>query len=80
MREMEFTIENKEALKIGQEICVTEGVLPSSYYYMMEHALGMSGNFISTQRLKSKKGIVKEIKETERFTVAVLTFDEEEPS
>ena len=50
MREMEFTIENKEALKIGQEICVTEGVLPSSYYYMMQHALGMSRNFKSTQR------------------------------
>lgn len=76
MREMEFTIENREALKIGQEVGVSEGVLPSSYYYMIEHAIGMSGNFKSTERLKSTKGIVKELKETEKFHVAVLEFNE----
>ena len=48
MREMEFTIENTEALKPGMEVNVTEGVLPSSYYYMIEHALGMSaGSLLS---------------------------------
>ena len=36
----------------------------------------MSGNFKSTERLKTRKGIVKEIKETPRFHVAVLEFDE----
>ena len=40
MRTMEFTIENIKAFEIGQEIEVTEGKLPSSYYYTMEHALG----------------------------------------
>ena len=34
MREMEFTIENTEALRPGMEVNVTEGVLPSSYYYI----------------------------------------------
>ena len=43
MRTMEFTIENVKAFEIGQEIEVTEGKLPSSYYYTMEHALGMAG-------------------------------------
>ena len=42
MREMDFTIEDVNALKIGQEIEVIESQLPSSYYYTMEHALGMS--------------------------------------
>ncbi len=77
MREMDFTIEDVNALKIGQEIEVSESQLPSSYYYTMEHALGMSGNFKSTERLKTRRGIVKEIKETPRFHVAVLEFDEE---
>ena len=45
MREMEFTIEDTEALKPGMEVGVTEGVLPTSYYYTIEHALGMSANF-----------------------------------
>ena len=31
---MEFTIENTEALRPGMEVNVTEGVLPSSYYYI----------------------------------------------
>jgi len=44
MREMEFTIEDTEALKPGMEVGVTEGVLPTSYYYTIEHALGMKRN------------------------------------
>lgn len=76
MREMDFTIEDINALKVGQEINVIESQLPSSYYYTMEHALGMSGNYKSTERLKTRRGVVKEIKETPRFLVAVLEFDE----
>ena len=66
MREMEFTIEDTEALKPGMEVGVTEGVLPTSYYYTIEHA----------QRLKTRRGIVKELKETPQFHIAVLEFDE----
>lgn len=75
-RLMEFTIENKESLKIGQEVSVTESKLPTSYYYTIEHALGMSGNFVSTERLKTRNGKVVEIKETPKFNVAVLEFNE----
>lgn len=76
MREMEFTIENREALKPGMEVEVTEGILPSSYYYTIEHALGMSGNFKSSERLKTRHAVVKELKETPQFHIAVLEFDE----
>ena len=54
MREMEFTIEDTEALKPGMEVGVTEGVLPTSYYYTIEHALGMSANFKQAERLKTR--------------------------
>ena len=64
MREMEFTIEDTEALKPGMEVGVTEGVLPTSYYYTIEHALGMSANFKQAERLKTRRGIVKELKES----------------
>ena len=76
MREMEFTIENTEALKPGMEVNVIKGILPSSYYYMIEHALGMSANFIQGERLKTRRGRVKELKETPQFHIAVLEFDE----
>ena len=55
MREMEFTIEDTEALKPGMEVGVTEGVLPTSYYYTIEHALGMSANFKQAERLKTRR-------------------------
>ena len=38
MRTMEFTIENTEALKPGMEVNVSEGVLPSSYYYIQKRS------------------------------------------
>ena len=76
MRLMEFTIEDKDAFQIGQEMSITEGVLPSSYYYILEHMLGMSANFRSYERLKSQKGIVREIKSTDKFDIVVLEFDE----
>ena len=76
MRTMEFTIENIEAFRIGQTLEVTEGKLPTSYFYTIEHALGMSGNFKNAERLKTRTGAVVEIKETPRFHVAVLEFDE----
>ena len=67
MRTMEFTIENTEALKPGMEVNVSEGVLPSSYYY---------ANFKQAERLKTRRGVVKELKETPKFHIAVLEFDE----
>lgn len=76
MRDMEFTIENREALQVGMEVAVTEGILPTSYYYTIEHALGMSANFQQADRLKTRKGRVKELKETPQFHIAVLEFDE----
>mgnify|MGYP003197318781 CR=1 FL=1 len=45
-------------------------------YYTIEHALGMSANFKQAERLKTRRGIVKELKETPQFHIAVLEFDE----
>lgn len=77
MRTVEFTIEdNKDKIEIGQEVNIIEGKLPSSYYYYIENAIGMSANFPSAERLNTRVGKVAEIKETPRFNYAVLVFDE----
>ena len=45
MRRMDFTTEHVESFQPGETYEVTECVLPSSYYYVLEHALGISKNF-----------------------------------
>lgn len=79
MRRMEFKMERPGLVQEGQEVNVTEGQLPMSYYYTITPAVAMSGNYQPYERLKSRKGRVKEIKETPRGYYVVVEFDEEEP-
>ncbi len=80
MREMEFKMERKGLVQQGEEVNVTESALPTSYYYTIVPAVAMSKNYQGYERLRSRKGIVKEIRETPRGFYIVVVFDEEEPS
>ena len=77
MRQMEFTMSRPNLVKVGDNVEITEGKLPSCYYYTIEPAVAMSGNYTTTERLKSKSGIVKEIGETNRGYFVIAEFDEE---
>ncbi|MCB7306129.1 hypothetical protein NE683_14010 [Bariatricus massiliensis] len=76
MRTMEFKMERNGLIEVGDKAVVTEGVLPNSYYYTIEPAVAMSGNYRTSERLKSKEGIVKEIKETSKGFYIIAEFDE----
>lgn len=76
MRQMEFKMEREGQAVIGQEYEVSEGKLPSCYYYTLEPAIAMSGNYEFRERLKSTKGIVKDIHETPRGFFVTVEFDE----
>ena len=76
MRSMEFKMERPGLLHEGDEITVTEGVLPSSYYYTIEPAVAMSGNYATPDRLKSRKGVVTEVGESKRGFYVKAAFDE----
>ncbi len=63
MREMEFKMERPGLLEAGQKITVTEGVLPTSYYYTIDPSLAMSGNYEFRERLSGREGVVKSVEE-----------------
>lgn len=76
MREIEFKMERPGLLKEGDSITVTEGLLPSNYYYTIDPALAMSPNIPFNQRLKVREGRVKQIEETPRGFYVLAEFDE----
>lgn len=75
MRLMEFKMERPNLVKEGDEVTIAE--LPgTTYNYIIEPAVAMSGCYQFSERLISDKGVVKEIKETERGYYVIVEFDE----
>ena len=79
MREMIFKMERPGLLKAGDDITITEGLLPSNYYYTIDPSLAMSGNIPFTKRLLSRTGKVKDVEHNERGYYVKAVFDEEDP-
>lgn len=78
MRRVEFKMERPGLVEVGQEISVTEGLLPSNYYYTIDPSLAMSGNIPFNKRLLSQKGVVVDIVENARGFYVMAEFDEPE--
>lgn len=76
MRTMDFKMERQGLLEIGQKVTITEGELPSSWYYIIDPSLAMSGNFKLRERLQSREGVVSDIKETPRGFYVTVSFEE----
>lgn len=69
-------MERPELTKVGDHLKVTESKLPTSYYYTIEHAIAMSGNYVVSERLKSREGDVVDVRETEKGYFVTMEFDE----
>ena len=80
MRKMEFKMERPGLLTPGQKITVTEGLLPSNYYYVIDPALAMSANIPFRLRLKSRQGTVTDVVENARGFYVTVEFDEPDVS
>lgn len=75
-REMMFKMERPGLLEEGQKITVTEGVLPSNYYYTIDPALAMSGNYPFFQRMLAREGVVTKVEENARGYYVTAVFEE----
>lgn len=80
MRKMIFNMERGNLVKVGDKVKVSEGNLPSSYYYTIEPSIAMSANYKSWERLKTREGVVTEIEETLKGILVTVEFEEEEIS
>ena len=76
MREIVCKMERPGLVEVGQTVDVSESVTPVNVNYMIEPAVAMSGLFKFTERLKSRKGVVKDIVENERGYYVTVEFDE----
>ena len=48
----------------------------ASCNYTIEHAIAMSGNYVVSERLKSREGDVVDVRETEKGYFVTMEFDE----
>lgn len=76
MRQMEFKMERPGLVREGEEVTVTEGVLPSNYYYTIDPSLAMSGNIPFRERLLARRGKVLSVIENERGFYVTVEFEE----
>ena len=76
-REMEFKMERPGLIKEGDHVTVSEGLLPSNYYYTINPSLAMSGNIPFTKRLRATEGDVVSVIENERGYYVKVSFEED---
>ena len=76
MRQMEFKMERPGLLKEGDKVTVTEGELPTSWYYTIDPSLAMSGNYELRERLKTREGVVLKVEERPRGYYVTVEFNE----
>ena len=77
-RVVAFKMERPGLLKEGDTITVTEGVLPSNYYYTIDPSLAMSGNYPFNQRMLAREGKVIKVEENARGFYVTAVFEEQE--
>ena len=78
MRTVEFKMERPGLVSAGDKVKIIEREGTSSYSYIIDPAVAMSGCFAAIDRIKSEYGIVKDVRENSRGFYVVVDFDEED--
>jgi hypothetical protein len=76
MKSIEFKMERPGLVKAGDEVQIIEREGTSSYSYIIDPAVAMSGCYVGRDRIKSDHGIIKEIKHNDRGYYVIVEFNE----
>ena len=76
MRTVEFKMERPGLVSAGDKVKIIEREGTSSYSYIIDPAVAMSGCYKSRDRLKSREGIIRDIRENDRGFYIIAEFDE----
>lgn len=77
VRTVEFKMERPGLVSPGDKVKIIEREGTSSYSYIIDPAVAMSGCFAARDRIKSEYGIVKDVRENARGFYVVVDFDED---
>ncbi len=77
MRLERFKMERQGLVTEGQEVEISERS-PSTgrYTYLVEPSVAMSGIYRTNERIKARKGTIKEIQETEKGFYLIVEVEE----
>lgn len=76
MRTEEFKMERQGLVNVGDKVDIIEREGTSSYSYIIDPAVAMSGCYAAGDRIKSDWGIIRDIRENSRGFYVVVEFDE----
>lgn len=77
MREMEFKMERPGLVKTGDKVNISEKKTALNYTYFIDPAVAMSGCYKVGDRIKSREGVVKDVKHNEKGYYVIVEFDED---
>ena len=76
MRQESFKMERPGLVKPGDKVQITEYQSYMNYSYIIEPAVAMSGCYPNSQRIKARKGIIRNIEHTPRGFIVTAEFEE----
>ena len=77
MRQERFKMEREGLVEEGQEVEISErSAVTGQYTYLVEPSVAMSGIYRTSERIKSRKGVIRQIERTEKGFYLILEVEE----
>ena len=77
MRQERFKMEREGLVEEGQEVEISErSAVTGQYTYLVEPSVAMSGIYRTSERIKSRKGVIRRIERTEKGVYLIVEVEE----